>query len=450
MSLWLRPRGLRTRLTLAATLGALIVLAALVTGFNLVLDSRLSADAGNVLRERAAAELRTLSTVDGRLSVAEAPDNATPDTLVWIFAGSHALEQPAGQAKDTAAARALVTGRPGDQTVAATNTRLHAVPVVQGSRRFGTLVVGASLRPYDTSADTALGASLILGLIAVLALAVFSRWIIRRALAPVAAMTARAAHWDESDLRHRFYLGEAHDELTTLAATFDQLLERLARSLEREQRFTAEISHELRTPLARILAQAELASARERTPAAYREALDSIRLAAEQLSGAVDALLAAARAEGATSVTRLDARAVAERAIEPHSALAARRGVAIEITGSRALMRVGAEPKLLERTLSPIVENAVNHATRRVAVAVAQSDGALVFEISDDGPGVDPAFRERIFQPGVSVASAADGHTSGAGLGLPLARRLAEAGGGEVECASVGPGASFRIRFPLQ
>jgi signal transduction histidine kinase len=120
------------------------------------------------------------------------------------------------------------------------------------------------------------------------------------------------------------------------------------------------------------------------------------------------------------------------------------------VTGERSLMRVGAPPELIERTLSPIVENAVNHATERVEVAVTQADGALVFEVSDDGHGIDPDVRERIFQPGVSLSSSAEGRGSGAGLGLPLARRLAEAAGGRVQCTSVTVGASFRVRFPLQ
>jgi two-component system OmpR family sensor kinase len=450
MSVWLRPRGLRTRLTLAATVGALIVLGALVAAFNVVLDSRLSADADNVLREQAAAQLRTLSTVDGRLSVPEAPDNAVRDTLTWIFAGSRPLEQPPGEAENTAAAHALLGGAPAFRTVASTNTRLHAVAIVAGSRPLGTLVVGTPLRPYDTSADTALIASLILGSITVLALAIASRWIIRSALAPVAEMTAQAAQWGEQDLTRRFYAGDAHDELTLLAATFDRLLGQLARSLEREQRFTAEISHELRTPLAKIVAHAELAAGRERTPEAYRQALESIRVAAEQLAEALDMLLVAARLDGAHSPTQVDAHAVAERVAESQSATAARRGVSIRVTGERSLMRVGAPPELIERTLSPIVENAVSHATERVEVAVTQADGALVFAVSDDGPGIDPDVRERIFQPGVSLSSSAEGRGSGAGLGLPLARRLAEAAGGRVQCTSVPAGASFRIRFPLE
>ena len=86
----------------------------------------------------------------------------------------------------------------------------------------------------------------------------------RASLRPVARMTRQAAAWSEHDLDRRFALGEPHDELTELAATLDGLLDRLAASLRREQRFSAELSHELRTPLARVIAEAELALRRER------------------------------------------------------------------------------------------------------------------------------------------------------------------------------------------
>jgi methyl-accepting chemotaxis protein len=222
----LRPTGLRVRLLLTAIVGAVVVVAALVGGFNLVLDARLRGDADNLLRQRVAVQLQTLSTLDGRLRVSETPDSAVTDTQTWVFAGGRALERPVAGPRDQRAALALVDRAPRLQSVDATDTRLEAVPIVAG-RRVGTLVAGISLTPYENSAHTALIASLVLGALTVLAIALASWWVIGRALAPVARMTAKAADWGEHDLSRRFYAGESHDELSTLAATFDQLLERL-------------------------------------------------------------------------------------------------------------------------------------------------------------------------------------------------------------------------------
>jgi two-component system, OmpR family, sensor kinase len=443
-----RPRltGLRARLLVITLAGSLFAVGALLAAFNLVLDGTLRGQVDNRLRDRATAQLQTVQVVDGKLRVTEAPDKAARDVQTWIFAARQPLEQPPGAPTEQRAARSLIDGGRRFVTVSPSDTRLYAVPIVQSSRRLGTLVVGASLSPYESSASAALIGSLILGALTVLGIGAISAWVIHRALAPVARMTQTAAEWGEHDLSRRFFAGEPHDELTELAATFDRLLERLAQSLEREQRFTAEISHELRTPLAKIIAEAELACTRERTPERYRKALESIRLAAESLGGALEALLASARA-GATGAGRCsDARMAVEHATRDASAAAASLGIALVLAGPDAGVRVAAEPELIERSLAPVIDNALRFARRRVEIAFRGEAGKVVFEVRDDGPGVAPTLREQIFEPGVSLG--ANG-SSGAGLGLSLARRLARAAGGELDCvAGAGEGATFALRLP--
>jgi two-component system, OmpR family, sensor kinase len=438
-----RFTGLRARLLLSTLAGSLLAVGVLVTAFNLVLDARLRSDVDSLLRDRAAGQLRTVSVVDGQLKVPEAPDRATPDTQTWVFAVGRTLEAPVSSASSRKAALALAGGAPRLATVQSADTRLYAVPVVQSSRRLGTLVVGASLSPYESSAQTALIGSLVLGVLTVLGIAAASAWVTRRALAPVARMTAAAADWTEHDLSRRFFAGDPHDELTELAATFDRLLDRLSQSLRREQRFTAEISHELRTPLAKILAEAELAASR---PERHRRALESIRCSAESLGRSLEVLLATARAETAATPRSADAHAVAERAAESARSAAAERGLTVQVRSVPSSVCVAAESDLVERALAPVLENAVRFACKRVDIAIRTETNRVIFEVGDDGPGVDSAIREQIFEPGVSHG--ANGSASGAGLGLPLARRLVQAAGGEIECVEVRQGASFAVRFP--
>jgi two-component system, OmpR family, sensor kinase len=446
--------GLRARLVLSALVGSLFAVSILVGAFNLVLDAKLRGEVDNLLRDRAAAELRTVAVVDGRLRVSEAPDKAAPDTQTWILVGSHALEEPLAAAPTQRAALALSGSAQRFFTVNATDIRLDAVPVVQSSRRLGTLVVGASLNPYESTARTALVGSLILGVLTVLGIAAISAWVIGRALAPVARMTAAAADWGEHDnrLSRRFFTGEPHDEVTELAATFDRLLDRLSQSLRREQRFTAEISHELRTPLAKILAEAELtaaarSSAKEPTPERYRRALESIRVSADSLGRTLDALLATARSEMPGGSRSTDARAVAELAAQNAASAATQHGVAIQIDGPAPQVRVAAESDLVERALMPIIENATRFARERVDISIRTDLNQVVFEVHDDGPGVEPTIREQIFEPGVSQGG--NGAGSGAGLGLPLARRLARAAGGDIDQVTAGEGATFTLHLPI-
>ncbi|MDQ6810686.1 MAG: ATP-binding protein, partial [Actinomycetota bacterium] len=412
--------SLRTRLSASAILGAAITLAALVAAFNLVLDARLRAEGDNVLRERAATVLRGLGTVDGRLSVIEALDKRAIDAQTWIFAGTHTLEQPAGaDPRNHAAALGLAGKGRGFATVQATHTRLEAVPVGQGARPLGTVVVGASLAPYESTASSALLGSVILAVVMLAAIAALSGWLIKRALRPVAQMTAQVADWGERDLSRRFFAGEPHDELTSLASVFDGLLSRLAEGLRREQGLTAEVSHELRTPLAKVLAEAELASARYRSPQEYRASLQAITRHARDLQRVLETLLASARASVPTRSHASDARASAEGAAAHLGETLAAQGKEIQLLCARS-MRVAVDGEVVERILSPLLENAARFARHRIELEIRGVDGEVVFEVRDDGPGVDPYDRERIFDPGYrGVDASADRHL-GAGLGLPL------------------------------
>jgi signal transduction histidine kinase len=443
-----RRLSLRTRLTAGAVAGAAITLAALVIAFNLVLDARLRTDGDNVLRERATTVLRGLGTVDGRLSVIEAPDQGAIDAQTWIFGGERALEQPAGaDIRNQAAARRLASLGSSFETVDATDTRLHVAQARQGGRLLGTVVVGASLSPYESTASAALLGSVILGLFMLAAIAALSLWLISSALRPVAHMTAQAADWGEHDLSHRFYEGEPHDELTSLASVFDGLLSRLAQSLRREQRLTAEVSHELRTPLAKILAEAELVSGRDRSPQDYRTSLQTIRRHAQDLQRVLETLLASARAAVSSTPGASDARTSAERAAVPLGEALAARGKEIELVCKRPA-RVAVEADVVERILSPLLENAGRYARHQIMLEIRPVGREVLFEIRDDGPGVDPGDKERIFEPGFRGPSASSDAHIGAGLGLPLVRRLARAAGGEVEAKASDDGASFAVRLP--
>ena len=172
-----------------------------------------------------------------------------------MYAGSHALERPPAPPAVQREANQLAGGPRRYVDEPTTDTRLYAVPVVSGGSRAGTVVVGLDLEPYERTASRAFLASLIFAAVVLVLMALTVRWVIGRALRPVAQMTADAEAWTEHDLDHRFGAGEPHDELTQLAATFDRMLARLAASLRREQRFSAELSHELRTPLSAIVAE---------------------------------------------------------------------------------------------------------------------------------------------------------------------------------------------------
>ena len=445
----MRRLGIRRRLFVLVIIAVALSLTALIAGFNLLLAGNLSRDADSLVRARAAAQLDQLHPRHGRLVLGEAPDAAAADAPVWVFAGARTLEAPRAGARVDAAARRLAGGRARLADVPSADTRLYAAPVVSGGRRLGTVVAAVSLAPYEQTRRSALVASLSLGAAVLLLVAVGVRWLLASSLRPVSRMTRQAAVWSERDLDQRFELGPPHDELTELAATLDRLLDRLAASLRREQRFSAELSHELRTPLARVLAETELALRRDRTPAEYKNVLELVRRNAAQLRRTVDALVAAARHESGATRGTADAFAVAAEAAAACADLATEHALDVELVQPAQPARLGVEPELAERILQPILENACRYGRERVRVAIEQTGSAVMYVVDDDGPGVAPDEQERIFEPGVRGRLASGNGAGSAGLGLALARRLAHSAAGEVGAVAADSGGRFVIRLPV-
>jgi signal transduction histidine kinase len=434
-------------LVLLVTFGALVVFAALTLAFNLLLRSNLDADADRLLEGRVQAALETIALDHGRLRVIKDSDTLAPDAQVWVFAGTRVLERPRAAPQVQALAASLAGTDRRHAEDAATDTRLYSMAIRDGDGTAGPVVSGISLEPYERSAHRALIGSLILAGVLLLLIVAGVRVVVTSALRPVARMTADAAAWSETDLDHRFNAAEPHDELTALAATFDDMLDRLTESLRHEQRFTAEVSHELRTPLAAIVTEAELALRRERNSDEYRSALIAIRERAGQLQRIVEALLAAARTETAAHGERCDPVAVVGRVLDEHRG----RNPGCHLRLERAAAPNGAslatDGEIAERILAPLVDNACAHADGLVRVEIRPDGEELRIVVADDGAGVPAGERERIFEPGYRAANGADG---GSGLGLALSRRLARAVGGEVEhCPGDHAGGCFVARLPL-
>jgi two-component system, OmpR family, sensor kinase len=439
--------GIRRRLFLVVVATVGVAVAALVLGFNVILARTLTRDSRDLARTRASAQLALLTTSHGRVTVREAPDVAAADAYTWVFSRGEALERPRSGTSVYTAARALAAGGARYADVPRADIRLYAAPVVSGGRRIGAVVAGVSLAPYEQTRRLALIASLVLGALMLAVVALAARWLLAASLRPVVRMTRQAAAWSERDLDRRFALGEPHDELSELAATLDGLLDRLAGSLRREQRFSAELSHELRTPLARLMAESELALRRERKPTEYRRALELINRNAAQLTRTVDALVAAARHEAGSERGTIDAYELAVETAAACADLAAQLRVDIDLAAPRAPIRVAVEPELGERILQPLFDNACRYGSSQISVSIERAEGAVRYTVDDDGKGISSEELERIFEPGIrGIQGSRDG--AGAGLGLALARRLARSANGDIEALARPEGGRFVVTLP--
>ena len=447
----MRTGGIRGRLVLVVMGVVGIGLVLLVVAFNVILSDRLDNDIDAVLKARANGQMSALDVHNGKLVVADVPDEATAESQAWIYAGKRVLAAPrTAHPRVDSAADGLAGGPRRYQDVESPAERLLAEPVVDAGRRVGTVVVAASRSPYESTRNTALIASVVLATVLIIVLGVVARLLLDAALRPVARMTTSAAEWSETDLDRRFGLGPPTDELTRLAATLDALLDRLAAGMRREQRFSAELSHELRTPLAKISTQSQLLLSAPDLPPEQREEAGAILRAADEMREVIEVLMASARAEaGVVGQDRADVETAARASLEAARQEAEERGIAFELLPSNGAgpHRATAEPKLVERILAPLVENASRHARSRATVRIVRNGPWLEVAIEDDGPGVDPGEGAKIFEPGFQGA-VGDANHGGAGLGLSLARRLARSAGGDVEADAGADGGRFVVRLP--
>lgn len=435
----LRRLTLRDRVTLVAT--TVLALALAVGGLvgNLAISYRFHSDIDGALRTRAAAQRIALNVNEAGLKVGDAPDDGVLDEQSWVFDRNGPVESPRASASINAAAVRLSRVSSATFSDAKREVRLLAVPVrADSGRQVGTIVVGLSREAYERTAELARIATLIVDLFALVAAALVVRWSVGRALRPVDEMTQRAAQWSEQDLDRRFEMGEPYDEITGLAATLDGLLGRIDTAMQSEKRLTAEIAHELRTPLAGIRAEAELAI---RSGATGEKApLEQIIASADRTNAAVETLLAA-HSGGAIGDHWCQPADTLEELVAVSETAAKGRGVTLVLEIAEDIGRAGVDSDVLAQTLSPVLENAIRHARSRVTLRAEREGGATLIGICDDGDGLPADQVEGVFEPGSSTAG-------GAGLGLPLARRLAQTFKGTLLAVPSDRGACFELTIP--
>lgn len=435
-----RPLRARVALTALAVLAVWVLLATAVV--DLVVLHRLHAEADTVLSTRAQAAATTVDHLPrGGLRVRSGADDAAVDVGTWVFEGSRVLERPAAAGSLDRQA-VLLTGRGPvfTETGGPGGLRWYGEPVLESGRQVGTVVTSLSLAPYRSSEQTLLLGT---GSLAVLLLGV-AYLVIRagvgRALRPVTAMTHQAARWSVDDVDRRFGSERRPAELEDLAGTLDGLLDRVSAVLRHERDFSAQVSHELRTPLARVLGEVEWLRQRPHPADVTRSGLAAIEAGAGEMSEILESLMAAARTVSRPAAGRCDAvstvRALLDRRPERSMIRFLPAGPAV----------AGVDPAVLQRSLSPLVDNAVRFARSAVEVRVHADRGVVVVEVADDGPGITAEDLSRVFEPG-QRGGPDDGH-DGAGLGLALVRRLVTSAGGSVRAGSTVHGAVFVVVLP--
>jgi signal transduction histidine kinase len=290
-------------------------------------------------------------------------------------------------------------------------------------------------------------------LAAVLAVLAIGSYPTARSIAsPLERLTDVANRIGEGDLSARTGL-RARGEVGQLARAVDEMAERLQRLVRAERELLANVSHELRTPLSRIRVALELAAEGDHEKA--QRYLSEIGADLAEIDGLVEEILTAARLDGAgpnglpIHRARVELGPLIQDVAARFRAADPERPLALEV-GS-PLPAIDADAPLLRRLVENLLDNARKYSEPGEAVTLAAraGPGAVVLEVRDRGIGIDAADLPRLFTPFFRTDRSRARGTGGVGLGLNLARRIAEAHGGTIAAESLpGQGTTIRVVLP--
>ncbi len=291
----------------------------------------------------------------------------------------------------------------------------------------------------------------------ILAAATSGYFLARRNLAPVASMAEHATEISATNLHERLPVGGG-DELVRLARVINDLLDRLEASFEQQRRFMADASHELRTPTAIVRTEADVTLSKpHRDETEYRESVGIMQDASRRLTRIVDDLFLLARSDAGHLVVHrgpIYLEDIVDDTTRGMRPLAEKRLVRLELTDA-VEAPVEGDADLLGRLLLNLMDNAIKHSPEGglVAVQMRRVEAMIQVDVVDEGPGIPVDAQARVFERFYRVDAARTrqetSHTSGAGLGLAIARRIAEAHEGALELVESRPGrTAFRFTVP--
>lgn len=296
--------------------------------------------------------------------------------------------------------------------------------------------------------------ALALGLPAALVLIGVTGYLVAmRALRPLDSMARRATQINAVHLNERLVIENLDDELGHLGTAFNETLARLEHSFGQLKQFTADASHELRTPLTAIRSVGEVALQNGGDTRYHRDVIGSMLEEVYRLTHLVDSLLILSRADsGHLPLERSEVRLLdlATESAVLLEVLAEEKKQSLEIDGDQSLTVVG-DPLILRQALVAIIHNAVKYSPTRghIRVRVGVGNGDALVEIHDDGPGIPPEHRAKVFERFYRVDKARTRDDGGGGLGLSIAEWAVRAHGGQIELeCDPEPGCTFRIRLP--
>jgi heavy metal sensor kinase len=275
----------------------------------------------------------------------------------------------------------------------------------------------------------------------------------RRALNPVRAIVTEVRHIHDRNLSKRLSVSSANDELSQLSETLNQMLERIDVAFRSVRSLTANASHELRTPLSLIRTRVEIALCFPRNADEYREVLEEVQLETVRMTALIENLLMLARADASAvqpELSPVDMTELIHKAEREWTPTAARLDLTFQIQKASCPQKVLGSKEALERLIRMLLDNAFTYtpAGGHIQLGVDRHEGHVELWVRDDGIGIAEQDIPRIFERFYRAAKPQSMKQTGSGLGLSLAKWIADLHEASITVESaIGTGSCFRVTF---
>jgi heavy metal sensor kinase len=327
--------------------------------------------------------------------------------------------------------------------------RVYVLPVLDDTQVVGWVQAMQSLANVEDSLQRLLAALLLGGGTLSLLAGFIGYFLATRALAPIDDITHAARRISIADLTARLNLLDTGDEVSRLASTFNEMLDRLETGFKRERQFTSDASHELRTPLTAMQAILSLVREGERPAAEYRQALDDLAWETDRLRGLVEELLKLARGDLHQTEVRevVDLSTLLYDVTDSLRPLAEAKALSLSCNAPPGMTMLGDRDGLI-RLFVNLLDNAIKFTEHgKVTVNGRSEADTLKVEITDTGIGIPAEHLAHIFDRFYRVESARS--EAGFGLGLAITQQIVQAHGGEITATSiVEEGTTITVHLP--
>jgi heavy metal sensor kinase len=278
-------------------------------------------------------------------------------------------------------------------------------------------------------------------------------WMSRRALRPVDQIIDASRSIGEQSLAQRLPVPETQDELQRLSETLNQMLGRIEGAFRRVTEITADASHELRTPVALIRTTAEVALRKPRTNEDYRQALEDVHSESVRTTELIENLLTLARADAGKAVLErreIDLVPIVREATQQGQKLAHAKSLGFRADLPDTAVHTLGDASALRRLLLIVIDNAVKYTQEgEITVRLSAANGQPEVQVSDTGVGISESDLSRVFERFYRADKSRNRDSGGAGLGLSIAKWIADVHQGAIEARSApDQGSTFVITLP--